>query len=197
MKTLTGFLFLFCFLSPPAHAVGTVLILGESHAEDRKRDELARELGSYAQQGYRYLAMEMFKDNRQSTLDLFNRSPDDHEHEVLDLLTKEWSYNSRSYLDLMKEAHRQGMAIIALDLPKNELPQEVAPFPVPPRNSLQMDARNVRMAQNISLLIQRDPGAGILVLVGSFHAKPYAIPQYLTRLGHFFQIKSELDASIH
>jgi uncharacterized iron-regulated protein len=189
MKTCLLFLFFILFSPKYSFAYSSILIIGESHVDDVSRHQLEKELKDYAQKGFRYLGLEMVKDNRQNILDQFNFSLTGSESAVFELLEKEWGYNSYSYLDLMKEANRQGIKLIALDLPKENLPRETGPFPVLPEFSAQMDSRNQRMAKNISSFIEANPGAKILVLVGSFHARDYGIPKYLSRMGYLFEVK--------
>jgi len=173
-----------------AHADYSVLIHPESHTDDLQRDAFTRSLEQFKTAGYHYLAMEMFKDNRQNELDLYFEAPEENEPVIKKLLETEWAYNTDSYLQMMNHAVNLGFKIIALDMPKKDVPKEVLPLPVSPELSNDMNSRNRRMAFHISEIINKDANAKILVLVGSYHAKSFGIPKVLSER---YGVQSSID----
>ena len=174
-----------------ANAEYSVLIHPESHIDLAKRKEFTLALVKYKEAGYRYLGMEMFKDNRQNELDLYMDSPSEHLSQMRHILDTEWEYNTDSYMEVIDQAIRLGFKIIALDMPKNQVPKEVLPFPVMPEVSNDMNARNARMGFHIAEIIKKDEDAKIVVLVGSYHAKSYGIPKVLNETYGIFPIVEE------
>jgi uncharacterized iron-regulated protein len=156
-----------------------VLLIGEEHTDTLSREHLIAALPNFKKMGYTYLALEMIKDNRQEILNNFCENPTLYKDSLLGILDKEWHYNPNSYFSLISIAAQLGFKIIALDMPRSELPKEILPFPVPPDQSLEMAARNERMASHIAQVLNADADAKVLALVGKYHATDLAIPKIL------------------
>jgi uncharacterized iron-regulated protein len=198
LESMKKFIPIFCiYLSMiwmnSAKADYSVLIHPESHTNDLQRDVFTRSLEEFKNAGFRYLAMEMFKDNRQKELDLYFESPQGNISIIENLLKTEWAYNTDSYLQMMNQAVHLGFKIIALDMPKKDVPKEDLPSPVPPKLSNNMKARNKRMAFNISEVIKKDSNAKILVLVGAYHAESDGIPKVLIEDYGIHSLSDDLD----
>ena len=97
--------------------------------------------------GGEVLALEMIESNQQELLDNYLISKNHSTKELADYLAKRWGYNTTSYMSLIEHAKKLGLDLMAVDLPVELRPSEIAIFPVPPSISLVRAARESHMAK--------------------------------------------------
>jgi hypothetical protein len=139
-----------------------VVLFGESHPGAQVKIELAQNMSLFKQLGFTCLGLEMFSTDVQDMLDEYFRTGKNRE-ELLQYLKDVWGYSTAEYyMKLIEAARKNGIRIIALDMPKQLQEQlDVVEW---------LDARDKYMSKTISEILAED-GGRMLVLCGKGHLK--------------------------
>ncbi|MBI3288296.1 MAG: ChaN family lipoprotein [Elusimicrobia bacterium] len=173
-----------------------IIYIGEVHWDVALRKELAAHMDEVKTAGITHVALEMFGDNHQPLLDRYcvDASCRDKVHAAL---KEGWDYFDESYMAVVDSAREQNIPVLAVDLPaeayakmKKRCLESKPPYDFDPAKTrrectlgmLECKARDCRMADNLSLFLQKNKQARVLVLVGSNHADVTRQPQHLSDL---------------
>ena len=151
------------------------ILIGESHKDDHSREKVSNSLAFFKKSGGEILALEMIESHKQYLLDNFEANLDGSLSELSEYLTKRWKYNTKSYMQLISEARRLDLRMIAIDLEKAKWPNETTVFPVIPDISKVRAAREAHMS---SVLCEYKE-VKTIVLIGSFHTYKRFLPAAL------------------
>lgn len=140
----------------------TVLYVGEKHITSEARYFLIRHLQQLRDHGFTTLAMEMWNSSSQADIDL-NINSRFNLAWIQENFSKHWSYESSTYIELMTEAHRLGLRILALDS-RDTIDSRAMSF------AEGILLRDREMADVIAAELQKNPEQKIIALTGKFHA---------------------------
>lgn len=137
-----------------------VTFIGETHRDLDIGRMLVRKLPALKRAGLTHVGLEMFNSNRQASIDGFLAGTVSRA-DVMKILESEWGFSSEKYIEILEAVKENGLRVIALD-----------------RRAVGSDRyipsaaeRNVHMASTIAGVIQAQPDAKVLALVGRNHVE--------------------------
>ncbi|WP_127716178.1 ChaN family lipoprotein [Halobacteriovorax sp. HLS] len=153
----------------------SLILIGESHKDDVSRQKVRESLSAFKEAGGEILALEMIESHKQYLLDNFEANLDGSQSMLSEYLTKRWQYNTESYMQLISEARRLDLRLIAIDLDKTQWPRETTVYPVIPDISKVRAAREAHMSE----VLCEYKEVKTIVLIGSFHTYKRFLPSAL------------------
>ena len=148
-----------------------VVCLGENHPEDADKTEAIRLITELKPLGFNYLLVECILASDQKILDDYDPANQAKRKALLDYLDETgWAnqslnfggQGSEPYVELIDAAKRLGLKVVA-----------IAP---PQRDEIESCRYHYDMALNVVNVLEKDPGAKIVVFAGATHAFPNLIP---------------------
>lgn len=136
------------------------VFFGEMHLDLQGKAFMKAHLKDLAAQGFGAVGLEMFNVTSQDVLDRYFNDAASLE-EVATFLSRDWGYGPGPYIEIVAEAKRQGMRVIALD--NRDSFGEMDFYTL-------LHARDKAMAQVLAERLARDPSLRVAIFCGQLHA---------------------------
>lgn len=152
-----------------------IIIIEDIHSDPLIKENLALLLPCLKSTGITHLTLEMIRDTEgaRGVLAEYHRTGQ-NEEKVFRFLKSDWPWMPELYMSVIRGAKKAGIKALAMDAPART----------------GQDSREQHMSRIITRILEAEPQAKVLVLVGAYHAGPDRLPAILTAAGRSSSILS-------